>query len=68
MKQRIRTGVLGLASACGYAVRQARRPARLLPGLAGAVLISWGAAMIYTPAGFLVAGALLLLVDRSIER
>lgn len=65
---RIRTTVLGLAAACGYAVRAARRPARFLPGVAGLGLISWGAAMVYTPAGLVVAGLALLLVDRAIDR
>jgi hypothetical protein len=68
VKNKIRTSVLGLAGAAGYAIAKARRPARLLPGLAGAVLLSWGAAMIYAPAGLIAAGLMLLVIDRTIER
>jgi hypothetical protein len=59
---------LGLAAACGYAVHQARRPARFLPELAGLGLVSWGAAMVYTPAGVIAAGISLILVGSRIPR
>lgn len=58
-----------MAGAAGYAIRQARRPARFLPGMAGLGLISWGAGMIYLPAGLIVAGAaLLFVIDPQIPR
>jgi hypothetical protein len=41
---------------------------RFLPGLAGAGLVSWGAAMVYLPAGLIVAGLALVLVDFRIPR
>lgn len=39
---------------------------RFVPGVAGIVLMSAGAWMVYRPAGFIVAGLLLLTVDRRI--
>lgn len=60
--------MLGLADLCGYAIRTARRPARFLPGLAGLGLIDWGAVMIYMPAGLIVTGVSLLLLDAQISR
>jgi hypothetical protein len=63
---RLSRAALRAATISGYAVRIARRPARLLPGLAGLGLISWGAAMIYLPAGLIVAGLSLLAIDRQI--
>lgn len=68
MIRAIRTSVLSLASAAGYSWNIARRPARFLPALAGLGLISWGAAMIYLPAGLITAGLLLVLVDTRIPR
>lgn len=53
-----RAKMLGaLAVAAGWA-------ARLLPGIAGAVLISVAACMVYLPAGLAVAGGFCLLADR----
>lgn len=39
------------------------RVGRPLPGLAGAAAISWGTGLIYTPAGVIVAGVFLLMLD-----
>lgn len=61
-----RRSLLSLASAAGYSWRIARRPVRFLPGLAGLGLISWGAAMVYLPAGLVVSGLSLLLLDTKI--
>lgn len=60
--------VLGLSTACGYAVRAARRPARFLPELAGLGTVAWGVAMIYTPAGVIATGLSLLLIGSQIPR
>jgi hypothetical protein len=42
-------------------LKKIRLPARDIAGLAGAALIAFGAGMIYQPAGFIVAGVLLLV-------
>ncbi|MFI6332925.1 hypothetical protein ACIBBG_32040 [Micromonospora chersina] len=39
---------------------------RSVPGAAGALLVAYGAWDIYPPAGFITAGAFLLLADREI--
>lgn len=38
--------------------------ARALPGIAAPILVVYGVASIYRPAGLIVAGLLLFLVDR----
>jgi hypothetical protein len=35
--------------------------------MAGAAMVSYGAAMIYTPAGVIIGGAFLLMIDRQIS-
>lgn len=45
-----------LAAAAGWTVAR-------LPGVAGAALISWAAAMVYLPAGVATAGVFCLLAD-----
>lgn len=37
-----------------------------VPGLAGAAMVAWGAAMVYRPAGVIAGGAFLLLLDRRL--
>jgi hypothetical protein len=37
-----------------------------VPGLAGAAMVAYGAAMVYRPAGVIAGGAFLLLLDRRI--
>lgn len=49
-----------LRNTAGFARRFA---APALPALAGMAFVSLGAAMIYLPAGLIVAGVLCLLVD-----
>lgn len=44
----------------------AGRGVRFAPGVAGIALMSVGAGMVYRPAGLIVAGILLLTVDRRI--
>lgn len=44
-------------------VNRFRGPVRVLPGLAGLVLVSWGASLVFLPAGLIVAGLLCLCVD-----
>ena len=46
-----------LASAAGAALR-------VLPGAAGAALVSWGAGLAWPPLGLATAGAFLLMLDR----
>lgn len=41
--------------------------ARYIPGILGAVLVCGGAAVIYWPAGLIIAGLLLLALDRRIH-
>ncbi|MGH8867084.1 MAG: hypothetical protein ACRDYU_03700 [Actinomycetes bacterium] len=60
---RLRRFSLGAATAAGTTVRLTRR---VLPGLAGLVLVSYGAWLAYEPAGFMTAGGL-LLADRLRE-
>lgn len=52
----IRTLTLKTATLAGHTVRIAN----VLPGVAGAAMVSWGAAMIYTPAGWIAGGVFLL--------
>jgi len=63
----LRRSLLFLASAAGYSWRIARRPVRYLPELAGFGLVSWGAAMVYLPAGVIVAGLSLLVIGSQID-
>jgi hypothetical protein len=62
----VRTFVLFAAGVAGHTWSIVRRPVRFLPELAGLGLISRGAAMIYLPAGYVVAGLCLLLVGSRI--
>lgn len=59
-KSAIRTLTLHFATSAGHTVRIANRTAGVLPGLAGAAMVSWGAAMIYTPAGWILGGGFIL--------
>lgn len=63
-----RRSLLGLAGACGYAIRVARRPVRFLPELAGLGFVSWGVAMIYVPSGVIALGLSLILIGSRIPR
>ena len=54
------------AAGLGHTLRIGRSAARYVPGWAGAGLVSWGAAMVYVPAGLIVAGAFLLATDALI--
>ena len=56
--------VVGTGRLIGYA----RRRVPLLPGLSGAALVAWGAAQVYTPAGWMAGGVFLLLIDRQIPQ
>ena len=51
-----------MASLAGHTVRIAHS----LLGLAGAAMLSWGVAMIYTPAGWICGGAALLEAAREL--
>jgi hypothetical protein len=57
--------VAGAAAAgLGHAIRLARLGVVFVPGLAGAVLVSWGAWMAWHPAGLIAAGTFCLACDR----
>jgi hypothetical protein len=56
------------AVAMGAAIRVSRRPARMVPGMAGAGLVAYGAALVYPPAGFIVGGLFLLWFGSEINR
>ena len=47
--------------------RQSSDIARFIPGILGAVLLSGGVAVIYWPAGVIIAGLLLLALDRRMH-
>jgi hypothetical protein len=51
----------------GKVIGLARRRSNLLPGLAGAALVAWGAAQVYAPAGWILGGVFLLMADRQIN-
>lgn len=59
---------LSLATLTGHTVRIANAAAPVAPALAGFGLVSWGAAMIYTPAGWIAGGLSLLLIGREINQ
>jgi hypothetical protein len=50
----------GIAALCAASAKAAPTVARDLVGLGGAGLISYGAWLMYPPAGFIVAGVLIL--------
>jgi hypothetical protein len=59
---------LSLAAPAGHTVRIANRLAPVVPALAGFSLVSWGAAMIYTPAGWIAGGLSLLVLGWDLNR
>ena len=63
------TAVAGrLAVAAGTLLRLARGHALSVPSLAGAAMVSAGAAMIYTPAGVIIGGGFLLWIGTEMNR
>ena len=56
-----------LAAGVGHVIGFARVRSRLLPGLAGAAGVCWGAALVYLPAGVILGGVFLLAMDRQIK-
>jgi hypothetical protein len=56
-----------LAAGAGHALRLVALSGRYLPGLAGAGVLSFGAWLAWAPAGFVVAGLLLLALDRRLR-
>jgi hypothetical protein len=54
---------LSFASLAGHTVRIAN----VIPALAGFAMLSWGVAMIYTPAGWIAGGACLLAIGRELN-
>lgn len=61
---RLRTSLAGLAERHAGTIG---RLVRSVPGMLGAAVVSIGVAMIYAPAGVIVAGLFLLAIDRGIE-
>lgn len=59
----IRTFLLSIGSIAGHTVRIAHS----VVGLTGAALVSWGAAMIYIPAGWIAGGAFLLWLANDLS-
>jgi hypothetical protein len=56
-----------LATAAGRTLRLVALSGRYLPGLVGASALSFGAWLAWAPAGFVVAGVLLLAIDRRLR-
>jgi hypothetical protein len=56
-----------LAVAAGRLVGWVQGRLPLLPGLAGAGMVSYGAALVYLPAGVILGGVFLLAADRQIK-
>lgn len=54
------------AEVAGRLTGRVLRVAPTVPGLAGAAMVAYGAAMVYRPAGVIAGGAFLLLLDRRI--
>lgn len=54
------------AQAAGRVTGLLERRARLVPGIGGAGLVAYGAWLVFRPAGFIVAGGFLLLLDRRL--
>ena len=59
----IRTLPLSLVAFAGHTVRIAHS----LIGLAGAAMVSWGASMVYSPAGWITGGAFLCWAARELS-
>lgn len=59
----MRAITLSVVTFAGHTVRISN----VLPGLAGAAMVSWGAAMIYTPAGYITGGLMLLAIAYEIN-
>lgn len=60
----IRTFPLSLVAVAGHTVRIAHS----LVGLAGAAMVSWGASMIYSPAGWIIGGGFLIWAALELSR
>ena len=63
MRKHLARAVGAAAAGLGHAVRIGRALARYAPGWLGAGLVSWGAGLVYLPAGLIVGGMFLLAVD-----
>lgn len=59
---------LSLATIAGHTVRIANQIGTLLIALAGFSIVSWGVAMIYTPAGWICGGLSLLAIAFDANR
>ena len=55
-----------LADVAGRATARMLKATMTVPGLAGAAMVAYGAAMVYRPAGVIAGGAFLLLIDRKL--
>jgi hypothetical protein len=54
------------AELAGHVVGRVLRAAPTVPGLAGAAMVAYGAAMVYAPAGVIAGGVFLLALDRRL--
>jgi hypothetical protein len=55
-----------VAVAAGWLTGRVLSVLPTVPGLAGAAMVAYGAAMVYLPAGVIAGGAFLLLLDRRL--
>lgn len=55
-----------LSQVTGYAAERFGSVLRTLPGVLGALLISYGLYLAWLPLGFIAAGGFLLLIDRRV--
>lgn len=55
------------AAAAGWVAEALGHATRTLPGVGGALLISYGLGLAWLPLGFVAAGVFLLALDRRIQ-
>lgn len=59
-------GRAAFTAAAGYLAARMGHILRTLPGMAGALLVSYGLYLAWLPLGFIAAGGFLLLLDRRV--
>jgi hypothetical protein len=65
-RQLLKSAAGGTATIAGKITGRVLAWSRTVPGLAGAALVSGGVWQVFRPAGVIVAGAFLLMLDRRI--
>lgn len=63
MRKHLARTVGAAAAALGHAVSLGRIAKPYVPGWLGAALVSWGAGLVYLPAGLIAGGVFLLAID-----